>query len=74
MSHTCHWLNCSVEVPPNMFCCKKHWFMLPRHIRNKIWVTYRQGQENDKNPSREYIEAAQEARNWILNESHKATS
>jgi hypothetical protein len=69
MSHTCHWPGCSVEVDPKMWGCRYHWFMLPRSIRGRIWATYRPGQENDKNPSAAYVEAAKDARNWIL-ENH----
>jgi len=39
--------------------------MLPRNLRAKIWRHYRPGQEIDKKPSVEYINAAQEVRDWI---------
>lgn len=48
-----------------MWGCRMHWFMLPKHIRNRIWATYRPGQEITKTPSKEYIEAAEEAQEWI---------
>lgn len=66
MSHTCHWNDCEVEVPPKMWGCKKHWFMLPLHIRQRIWATYRPGQEIDKQPSEAYLDAAMDARTWIV--------
>ena len=69
MPHTCHWPGCSVEVPPAMWGCKTHWFMLPKRIRQNIWAAYRKGQEITKDPSVEYIEAAKEARRWIY-ENH----
>lgn len=65
MSHTCHWPGCTKEVPPAMWGCKTHWFKLPQHLRNKIWATYRAGQEVTKTPSAEYIAAAQEVQQWI---------
>lgn len=49
-----------------MWGCKAHWFRLPAAIRRRIWATYRPGQEVTKNPSREYLAAAREARDWIL--------
>lgn len=58
MPHTCHWPNCRVEVPPKLWGCRRHWFMLPKAIRDRIWATYRPGQEITKDPSGEYIEAA----------------
>lgn len=40
--------------------CRRHWFMVPKLMRDRIWATYRPGQEADKKPSEEYIEAARE--------------
>lgn len=65
MSHTCHWPGCTVEVPPKMWGCKRHWFALPAAIRARIWKAYRPGQEVTKDPSAEYIAAAIAAREWI---------
>jgi hypothetical protein len=64
-AHHCHAIGCEVRVPPRLFMCRPHWFMLPKHLRDAIWRTYRPGQEVDKNPSPEYIEAAQMARYWL---------
>ena len=65
MSHTCHWPGCEEEVPPSLWGCRHHWFLLPRKLRQRIWRTYRPGQEKDKQPSKAYIEAAQAAQDWI---------
>lgn len=65
MTHTCHWNDCEVAVPPKMWGCKKHWFMLPKYIRDEIWAFYRPGQEVDKQPSEAYLDAAMHARAWI---------
>lgn len=64
--HTCHWPGCNTQVPPAMWGCKRHWFMLPKHIRDEIWRTYRPGQEKDMDPSDDYMKAAQAAQDWIL--------
>lgn len=64
-AHTCHWPGCEKYVPPAMWGCKQHWFALPKHLRDKIWATYRPGQENDLAPSAAYIDAAFEAQTWI---------
>jgi hypothetical protein len=66
MLHTCHWPGCSEEVPPSLFMCKSHWFALPRPLRRAIWISYRRGQERDKNPSPEYSAAARAALDWAL--------
>ena len=61
MSHTCHATNCKTEVPPAMWGCKRHWFMVPKDIRDRIWRSYRTGQCDDWNPSTEYCMAARDA-------------
>jgi hypothetical protein len=65
MTHHCHWPGCKVAVPPKMWGCKSHWFRLPKALRNRIWATYRPGQEITKTPSPAYIEAAKSVQQWI---------
>lgn len=65
MKHTCHWPGCPKEVPPSMWGCKTHWFTLPKRLRDRIWATYRPGQEIDKRPSETYLDAAEAVQNWI---------
>lgn len=64
-NHECHWPDCKEQVPPAMWGCRKHWFMLPKHLRNKIWMTYQIGQEVTMTPSREYIDVVNEVQIWI---------
>jgi hypothetical protein len=71
MSHTCHWPGCTTPVPPSMWGCKRHWFKLPLRLRNRIWATYRAGQEIDKRPSLEYMGAAKDVQDWIAAEIKK---
>lgn len=61
MSHHCHATACRVAVPPEMFMCRRHWFSLPKRIRDRIWATYRSGQCDDMNPSNTYCQTAKEA-------------
>jgi hypothetical protein len=56
--HACHALGCDTEVPEAVFMCYRHWKMLPRSARTKLWTLYRPGQEIDKTPSRAYQEHA----------------
>ena len=51
-----------------MWGCKRHWYMLPKHLRDKIWKTYVPGQEITKTPHIAYIEAAKEVQQWIAGE------
>lgn len=63
--HTCHWPGCEKQVPPAMWGCRAHWFKLPLRLRNRIWATYRTGQEETQNPSREYVVVAREVQDYI---------
>lgn len=67
--HVCHWPGCKKRVPPALWGCRAHWFKLPKILRDKIWRTYRTGQEISKTPSRAYVETAREVAQWI--ETHK---
>lgn len=72
--HCCHWPGCTKRVKPAFWGCFEHWHMLPKRIRNKIWNTYRPGQEEDGDPSREYILAAEDAQEWILKHHPQTTA
>ena len=61
MNHHCHAHGCEVPVPPEMLMCKRHWFMVPKPIRDRVWATYRPGQCDDKDPSDPWHEAADAA-------------
>ena len=65
--HHCHWPGCGKNVPPAMWGCKAHWFALPKHLRDRIWATYRPGQEVNLTPSQEYMDAAYAVQAWIQN-------
>lgn len=64
-NHPCHWPDCEVQVPPAKWGCSRHWFMLPKRLRDRIWSTYEIGQEESLNPSKEYVAAAREVQEWI---------
>lgn len=63
--HSCHWPGCDKQVPPALWGCKEHWFRLPRALRDRIWATYREGQEQSGRPSTEYVDAARDVQDWI---------
>lgn len=58
MSHHCHAIGCETEVPPKLHMCLAHWRMVPKLVRDLIWVHYRKGQEVDKRPTTEYLAVA----------------
>lgn len=63
--HTCHWPGCGVLVAPALWGCGRHWFKLPRQLRLRIWGAYRPGQEQDKKPSKKYVQLMKEVQAWI---------
>jgi hypothetical protein len=63
--HECHWPGCHQQVPPAMWGCRRHWYALPLHLRNKIWEAYQPGQEKTLTPSRAYVAVAREVQDWI---------
>lgn len=65
-NHTCHWPQCGAQVPPAMWGCKRHWYMLPKYLRDRIWHEYRAGQETTLTPSRAYLDVAHEVEAWII--------
>ena len=69
--HHCHWPGCEKQVPPAMWGCSQHWFKLPKALRDKIWRSYKPGQEVSLTPSPEYLEAAKEVQAWIAQQEPK---
>lgn len=63
--HTCHARHCTTAVPPKMFMCKQHWYMLPKDMRDKVWALYRPGQEVTKDPSMAYLNHAMACVNFV---------
>jgi hypothetical protein len=61
MAHVCHAMGCGVAVPPRMLMCRRHWFMVPKNLRDDVWDAYESGQEQSKNPSGVYVVAARRA-------------
>lgn len=71
MAHLCHWRGCKTPVPPKLWGCKQHWFRLPKFLRDRIWATYVPGQEIRKDPTQEYLDAADQVDAWIREHGEK---
>lgn len=41
-----------------MHMCKRHWFMVPKVLRDALWAAYVPGQERRKDPTLAYLDAA----------------
>lgn len=65
-SRLCHWPDCNVKVVPKMLCCPTHWHRIPKELQAKVWANYREGQELDGLPSREYVLVLREVRDHAL--------
>lgn len=74
MTHVCHAENCNVAVPPKMFMCRQHWFMVPKPLRDAVWAEYRPGQEVDKRPSGAYMDVAMAAVQAVADREAAASS
>lgn len=73
-AHVCHARGCPVHVQPEMLMCKRHWFMVPKRIRDAVWATYRPGQCDDMSPSREWHVAADAAIGFVAMKEKQPTS
>ncbi len=60
-THKCHAEGCDTRVAPAYLMCPRHWRMVPRDVQLRIWRHYREGQEQDKRPSVEYLAAFRDA-------------
>jgi hypothetical protein len=59
--HHCHALGCTEPTKPELLMCYRHWKMVPRDLQRAVWRNYREGQCDDKQPSREWFWAAKAA-------------
>lgn len=60
-AHTCHAEGCTSPVSPKMLMCRKHWRLVPLTLQAAVYAHYRPGQEIDKQPTSEYLDAANAA-------------
>lgn len=69
--HTCHAKGCGTPVPPKMFMCRPHWYMLDQKMQSSIWALYRPGQEVDKQPSALYLRVAQQCIDYVYDKEQR---
>lgn len=74
MPHHCHAKDCTLETAPRLLMCPRHWGMVPKDLQRRVWATYRDGQEQDKKPSADYLAAARAAINAVALKESKATA
>lgn len=65
-AHTCHAIGCETPVPRKMFMCRRHWYMVPKHLRDAVWAHYTPGQERDLSKvTDEYLNVTRLARQAV---------
>lgn len=64
-AHRCHVRFCVVRCKPEALMCGPHWRLVPKPLAQAVWRTYREGQCDDKNPSKEWHAAADAALEWV---------
>jgi hypothetical protein len=35
---------CSCQIDPSRLMCRRHWYMVPKDMRDRVWATWRSGQ------------------------------
>ena len=72
MDHHCHARGCESAVKPELLMCLYHWKQVPKNIQQAVYFHYRPGQCDDKNVSKEWMQAADAAIAYIAKrEGHK---
>jgi hypothetical protein len=57
-THPCACLNCQSAIPNFMLLCQAHWSMVPSRLRIDVKNAYREGREQRRHPTRQYLSAA----------------
>ena len=39
-AHKCPAPGCDAVVPRNMLACRKHWYSIPKPLRDEVWRAY----------------------------------
>lgn len=56
--HNCHAKGCKRQCKPEYLMCYRHWQMVPMVVQRAVWLHYRPGQCDDKQPSQKWHAAA----------------
>jgi hypothetical protein len=57
----CEARGCPTVIESFRLMCREHWRQVTPELQTAVWAAYRHGQEKDKRPSPEYLEAAAKA-------------
>lgn len=65
MAHRCPSPGCEERVPSGRYACRRHWFTIPKPLRDELWQAFR----TEGIFSEEYIAAAAACKEF-LKETH----
>jgi len=40
----CPVTGCEEQIDPSRLMCRKHWYRVPRQLRDRVWATWRSGE------------------------------
>lgn len=63
--HTCHNPHCGRQIPAKYVCHFRAWKRVPGRLRSRLWAAYRSGQEIDKRPSAQYLDALEAVLDYL---------
>lgn len=72
MEHHCHARGCQAQVKPELLMCWNHWRLIPKKIQQAVYLHYRPGQCDDKQPSKEWHAAADAAIGYMAQKEGQA--
>lgn len=58
--HECPYPGCAEQVDASRLACRRHWYALPKDVRDRIWASYKPDQ-TILTASGEYLDALQDA-------------
>ncbi len=73
-AHHCHALGCTKACAPERLFCPAHWFEVPSSLQDAVWASYREGQCDDKNPSKDWHQAADAAIGFLATKEFRPIS
>ncbi len=43
LADRCPISGCSEQIDPSRLMCRGHWYAVPKHLRDRVWATWRSG-------------------------------
>ncbi len=41
---SCPVTGCGQQISPSRLMCRRHWYQIPRQLRDRVWATWRSGE------------------------------